>query len=140
MTQAIAYLGFDGNCADAMHAYERLLNAKLELLVRGADTPMKDQMPKEYADRVMHARLVLPGGGVVYGGDAPVHIPYEGIKGVSITLDYDDIAEGERVFNALADGGQITMPYGPVFWAKRCGMVTDKFGVPWIINGEEQPL
>lgn len=140
MTQAIAYLGFDGNCADAMRTYERLLNGKLEALLRGSDTPMKDQMPKEYADRVMHARLVLPGGGVIYAGDAPTHIPYEGIKGVSITLDYPTADEGERIFNALADGGQVTMPYGPVFWAKKCGMVTDKFGVPWIINGEQAPL
>jgi PhnB protein len=140
MTQAIAYLGFNGNCAEAMRTYERVLNGKLEVLMSGADSPMKDQVPKEFADRIMHARLVLPGGGTLYAGDAPAHIPYEGIKGVSITLDYPSAEEGQKVFDALAAGGQVTMPYEPVFWARRCGMLTDKFGVPWIVNGEQLPI
>ena len=140
MTLAIAYLGFDGNCADAMRHYERVLGGRLEALLTGADTPMKDQMPPQYLGRVMHARLALPGGGVIYGGDAPADLPYEGIKGVSITLDYPTAAEGQRIFDALADGGRVTMPYGPVFWAERCGMLTDRYGVAWIVNGAQHPL
>jgi PhnB protein len=87
MTQAIAYLGFDGNCADAMRFYEQALGGKLEVLMSGADSPMAGQMPKEFLHRIMHARLALPGGGLLYAGDAPAKVPYEGIKGVSITLD-----------------------------------------------------
>ena len=140
MTQAIAYLAFNGNCAEAMRFYEKALGGKIEIMMSGADSPMKDEMPKEYLDRIMHARLVLPGGGTLYAGDAPAHEPYEGIKGVSITLDYDTVEEAEKVFNALSEGGKVTMPMAGAFWAKRFGMLVDKFGVPWIINGEQLPI
>lgn len=140
MPQPIAYLAYDGNCADAVRFYERALNGKLEILMRGADSPMADQMPKETAQRVMHARLVLPGGGVLYAGDAPADRPYEGIKGVSITLNYDTVAEAQQVFDALSAGGQVTMPMQPAFWARSWGMLVDRFGTPWIVNGELLPL
>ena len=140
MTQAIAYLGFNGNCAEAFRTYEKTLGGKLEVLMSGADSPMKNDIPKEFQDRILHARLVLPGGGTLYGGDAPANVPYQGIHGVSITLDYDTVAEAERVFNALAAGGQVHMPMQPAFWAKRWGMCVDKFGVPWIVNGEQIPV
>jgi len=140
MTQAIAYLGFDGNCADAMRFYEKALGGKLEVLMSGAESPMADQMPKEFAHRILHARLALPGGGLLYAGDAPANMPYEGIKGVSIAVDYASVAEAEKVFNALAAGGQVTMPMQSAFWAKRWGMLIDKFGTPWIVNGEPIPV
>lgn len=140
MTQAIAYLGFDGNCADAMRFYEKALGGKLEVLMSGAESPMADQMPKEFAHRILHARLALPGGGLLYAGDAPANMPYEGIKGVSIAVDYASVAEAEKVFNALAAGGQVTMPMQSAFWAKRWGMLVDKFGTPWIVNGEPIPV
>ena len=140
MTQAIAYLGFDGNCADAMRFYEKALGGKLEVLMSGAESPMADQMPKEFAHRILHARLALPGGGLLFAGDAPANVPYEGIKGVSIAIDYASVAEAEKVFNALAAGGQITMPMQPAFWAKCWGMLIDKFGTPWIVNGELTPI
>ena len=140
MTQAIAYLGFDGNCAEAMRFYEQALGGKLEVLMSGADSPMAEQMPKEFRHRIMHARLALPGGGLLYAGDAPADVPYEGIKGVSITVDYATVAEAERVFDALAAGGRVTMPMQEAFWAKRFGMLVDRFGTPWIVNGELLPL
>lgn len=140
MTQAIAYLAFDGNCADAMRFYERALGGKLEMLMSGADSPMAAEIPKEFGDRIMHARLALPGGGMLYAGDAPAHVPYEGIKGVSIAVDYASVAEAEKVFAALAEGGQTSMPMQPTFWARRFGMCTDRFGTPWIVNGEPIPL
>lgn len=88
----------------------------------------------------LHARLALPGGGIIYAGDTLADFPYEGIKGVSITLDYPSVTEAERRFAALAEGGQVTMPMGPVFWAKSCGMVVDQFGAAWIVNGELLPM
>jgi PhnB protein len=63
MPQPIAYLAFNGNCADAARFYERVLGGKLEVLMSGADSPMADQMPKEFAHRILHARLALPDGG-----------------------------------------------------------------------------
>lgn len=140
MTQAIPYLAFDGNCAEAMRFYETTLKGKLEVLMSGADSPMADQMPKEFAHRILHARLVLPGGGMLYAGDCPANMANEGIKGVSITLDYATEAEAEQIFNALASGGQVTMPMQPAFWAKRWGMLIDRFGLAWIVNGVPIPV
>jgi len=140
MPQPIPYLGFNGNCAEAMRFYERALGGKLEILMRGADSPMADQMPKEFANRILHARLALPGGGLLFAGDAPAHVPYEGIKGVSITLNYETTAEAQKIFGALSAGGEVTMPMQPAFWAKTWGMLVDKFGTAWIVNGELLPM
>jgi PhnB protein len=124
-----------------MRFYEQALGGKLEVLMSGAQSPIAAQMPKEFAHRILHARLALPGGGMLFGGDCPTHMPYEGIKGVSITVDYDTTAAAERVFGALAEGGgRVTMPMQSAFWAKRWGMLTDRFGTPWIVNGEPIPL
>ena len=136
----IPYLAFNGNCAEAMRFYERVLGGKITVMMTGAQSPMADQMPKEFADRVMNAQLLLPGGGLLYAGDVPPHMPYEGIKGVNIALNFDTVEEAESIFNALAEGGKVTMPYSPTFWAKKFGMLIDKFGVSWIINGELIPL
>lgn len=138
--QPIPYLGFDGNCADAMRFYERTLGGKIRVMMSGADSPMADQMPKEFADRIMNAQLELPGGMLLYAGDSPPHMPYEGVKGVSITLNYDSVEEAESIFNALAENGKVTMPFSPTFWAKKFGMLVDQFGVAWIINGELTPI
>jgi len=140
MPQPIPYLAFDGNCADAMRFYETTLGGKLEVLMSGADSPMAEQMPKEFLHRILHARLGLPGGGVLFAGDAPANVPYGGIKGVSIALNYDTTAEAQGVFAALATGGQVTMPMQPAFWAKAFGMLVDRFGVAWIVNGEMLPF
>ena len=136
MTQAIAYLSFDGQCAQAMRFYEQALGARLEMMMSGAESPLAAQIPPEHAHRILHARLALPGGGTLFGGDCPGHVPYEGIKGVSITVDYPSVAEATRVFEALADGGRVTQPLQPSFWAKTWGMVVDRFGAPWIVNGD----
>lgn len=135
MPQPIPYLAFDGNCADAMRFYAKALDGKLDLMTFG-QSPMADQLPKDAGNRIMHARLSLTGNGSLYAGDCPPHMPYQGIQGVSIALSYDTVAEAERVFDTLADGGKVTMPFGATFWAKGFGMLTDKFGCPWLVNGE----
>jgi PhnB protein len=136
MPQPIAYLGFDGNCADAMRFYANVLDGKLEIMMSGADSPMAAQIPPEFADRILHARLRLKDGSYLYGGDAPTQMPYKGIHGVSITLVYNTVAEAREIFNKLAEGGKVQMAMAPSFWAKSFGMLVDKFGTPWIVNGE----
>jgi len=76
MPQPIPYLAFNGNCAEAMRHYERALGGKLEVLMSGADSPMAAQIPKEFASRILHAPIALPGGGHLYAGDAPANAPY----------------------------------------------------------------
>ena len=140
MPQPIAYLSFKGNCKEAMQFYESALGGKIEVMMSGADSPMAAMIPPETAHQILHARLVLPDGGLLFAGDCPQNMPYEGIKGMSLTLNYDSISEAEQAFNALADGGTITMPMQPAFWAKSWGMLVDRFGTPWIVNGEMLPI
>ena len=70
-----AYPAYNGNCADATRFYERALNGKLEVLMSGAESPMAAQMPEEFVYRILHARLALPDGGVLFAGDAPANMP-----------------------------------------------------------------
>jgi PhnB protein len=122
-----------------MRFYERALDGKLELMMSCADSPMAAQVPKEFAHRIMHARLALPGGATLYAGDA-MGQTYQGIHGVSITLNYGSVADARTIFERLADGGKVTMAMAPTFWARSFGMVTDKFGAHWIVNGELLPI
>lgn len=140
MPHRIAYLAFNGNCAEAMRFYESALDAKLEFLMSGAESPMAAQIPKEFAHRILHARLALQGGGYLYAGDTPVHLPYQGIHGVSITLNYETTPQAQKVFEKLSAGGKVTMPMAPSFWAKSFGMLLDRFGTAWLINAELLPL
>jgi PhnB protein len=134
MPQLNAYLGFNGNCAEAMRYYERVLGGKLEKLVTMADMPAGVEACQESKDRIMHACLVA-GDLLLMAGDTPEHLPYEGMKGFNLTLTYGDVSDAERVFTALSDGGTVTMPFAEQFWADRAGMLVDRFGTPWIING-----
>jgi len=133
MAQLDAYLFFDGTCADAMRFYERTLGGKLTLLTH-AQSPMAAQTPPESANRIMHARLDL-GARQLMASDTMVGHPYEGMHGFSLSLIYPTAAEAKRVFDALADGGKVTMPLQKTFWAEGFGMLVDRFGTPWMVNG-----
>ena len=134
MPQLNAYLTFDGTCADAMRFYERSLGGKLAVLMTHAESPMAAQTPPGSADRIMHARLELDGG-VLMASDSMVGHPYKGVHGFSLSLVYPTAAEARKVFDALATGGRVTMPLQKIFWAEAFGMLVDRFGTPWMING-----
>ena len=72
---------------------------------------------------------------VLMGGDSPPD-SYQPPQGISVTINLNDVAQSERIFNALAEGGKVTMPLQQTFWATRFGMVTDRFGIAWLINCE----
>ena len=133
MHQLNTYLFFDGNCADAMRFYERTLGGKLSLMTH-AESPMAAETPPGSADRIMHARLDFDGG-MLMASDSMVGQPYEGMKGFSLSLIYPTAAEGGRMFDALAQGGHVIMPMQKTFWAEGFGMLVDRFGTPWMVNG-----
>jgi PhnB protein len=134
MPQIDAYLTFDGNCAEAMRFYERTLGGKLETLMTNAESPMADQAPPGSADRILHARLVIEGRALMASDSMPGQ-PYEGMHGFALSLNYADLAQARRVFDALSAGGRVTMPLQKVFWADAFGMLVDRFGTPWMVNG-----
>jgi len=137
-------MSFAGNTREAFTFYEKALGARIETMMT------YDQMPRPAAagdggcgdgtapsgDGIMHACLVLPGGAMLFAGDTPPGMKYDGVKGVMLALQYDTIDQARGAFDALSQGGQVTMPLAPAFWAKTFGMLTDRFGVSWAINGE----
>jgi PhnB protein len=134
MPQLDAYLFFDGNCAEAMRFYERTLGGKIEMMMTHGESPMRDQTPPGSADRILHASLSLDGR-MLMASDAMVGTPYEGMKNFSLSLLYPTVAEARRVFDALAEGGQVRMPMEKTFWAEIFGMLVDRYGTPWMVSG-----
>jgi len=134
MQQINAYLFFDGTCADAMRFYERVLGGKIVMMMTHAESPVANQAPLGNADRILHATLKL-GDNMLLASDAMAGQPYEGMKGFSVSFGCPTAAEAKRVYDLLADGGRVTMPMDKTFWAEAFGMLVDKFGTPWIING-----
>ena len=129
-----AYLIFNGNCAEAMRFYERTLGGNLQMMTH-AESPMAGQgASAANADRILHARLSLDGRNLM-ASDSMMGQPYGGMNGFSLSLIYPTVQEAKRVFDALAVGGQVTMPFGKTFWAEAFGMLVDRFGTPWMING-----
>jgi PhnB protein len=133
MPQLETYLTFDGNCADAMRFYERVLGGKIEMLLTNAASPMAEHSTPANANRIMHARLAI-GDRAIMASDSLVGTPSEGFHGFSLSLSFATAAEAPPVFDALAEGGKVIMPVQKTFWAEGFGMLYDKFGVRWMVN------
>ncbi len=137
--QPIPYLGFDGNCAEAMTFYAKLLGGEVVAKHTFGDLPPEMQCAPEHASRVMNMQIRFPGGALLYGGDCPPDAPTKTVTGFMITLNFDTAEEGQAVFDRLVEGGTVDMPYAETFWADKFGMCTDRFGIPWAINGNVYP-
>ncbi|MSU35002.1 MAG: VOC family protein [Pedosphaera sp.] len=131
------YLSFNGHCEAAFGFYEQCLGATSLSFHRYAGSPMADQVPSEWHDKVMHATLVV-GNTALMGADTPSS-HYEGVKGCSISLSIDKPEDADRVFNALAEGATVQMPIQQTFWTSRFGMLVDRFGIPWMVNCNQPP-
>lgn len=129
------YLFFNGQCEPAFRFYERCLGGKIVMMLTHGESPMAEQTPAGWHDKIIHARMVV-GDDVLMGSDAPPE-HYEEMKGFSVSLIIDDPAEADRVFHALAENGTVRMPIQKTFWAARFGMLVDQFGTPWMINCEQ---
>ena len=127
------YLNFNGDCAQAFSFYEKVLGAKVEAMMKFSEMPAEPGQPPIAGDGIMHASMTLDGQRCM-ASDMPPGMAYERPTGFAISLSYSTAEEGKRVFDALADGGQVGMPYGETFWAGGFGMLTDRFGIPWMVN------
>jgi PhnB protein len=133
------YLSFKGECEAAFKFYEQCLGGRLGAIFRYAGTPLADQVPADWSDKVMHGSMTV-GDQVLMGADAaPNH--YEEPRGFSLSLNIKGTADAERIFHELAEGGRVVVPLEQTFWAARFGMLVDRFGIPWLINcdGSGQP-
>lgn len=129
------YLFFNGRCEEAIGYYQRALGAEVEMLMRNKDAPPRElppAMPPGSENKVMHASLKV-GDGVLMASDG---MAAEGpsFKGFSLSLTYGTEAECRQRFAALADGGRVDMPLDKTFWSPCFGMVTDRFGVQWMVG------
>jgi PhnB protein len=132
--QVNAYLNFNGTAEKAIKLYESALGAKADNVMRFGDVPGMDAGP-DSKDRILHARIHL-GDGVLMVSDTRPTMPAPAGNNVHVTLDFDDAADLQRRFEALAAGGKVTMPVSDTFWGAKFGMLTDAFGIQWMFNAE----
>jgi PhnB protein len=128
------YLNFNGECDAAFKFYEQVLGGKITFKMTWGEMPGADQFPAESHKLIMHATLSV-GDAVLMGADSP-DSHYQQPKGISVSVHLKDIAEGERIFKALADKGTVQMPFQKTFWSPGFGMCVDQFGIPWMVNSE----
>ena len=126
------YLNFNGNCAAALKFYEQVLGGTLASQMTYGESPMAEQTPAEWHDKIIHAHLIV-GGTNLMAADAPPDY-FEPAKGTSVLIELPTLEEAERIFAAFAEGGTVTMPLQATFWSPGFGMVTDQFGTPWMLN------
>jgi PhnB protein len=127
------YLNFDGNAREAMEFYKACLGAELALMTFG-ESPM--QAPPGSEKRVMHARLTK-GPLTLMASDAMPGMPFHQGSNFSLAIECETPQEVDKLFAALSAGGKVIMPVQETFWASRFGMLTDKFGVNWMIDLEK---
>ena len=130
------YVFYSGTCEEAINHYQRILGGDVVMMSRYGDGPGSEELSADAKNLVMHARLVFEGQ-TLMASDAPPSMPNNGSHGFSLSLNLSDLDKAERVFNGLADGGSVTMPLQKTFWAERFGMLTDRYGIEWMINAGE---
>jgi PhnB protein len=128
------YLFFGRNCREAFTRYQEVFGGELVLLTMN-DMPSEEPVPAEQADMIMHAALMM-GGDLLMGSDDPTTDAFGPVQGMQVNYTSPDVDEAKRVFEALADGGQVSLPIGPTSWSPMFGMCTDQFGTPWMISAD----
>jgi PhnB protein len=135
--QLDCYLSFNGNCEEALNFYAKCLGGKINAIMRYEGSPMDNQdLPADWKQKVMHATLEADGAQIM-GSDMPPNMGSVSHNGFTVSVWIKDgVERGRQVFDALAAGGQVRMPFAPPFWGGHFGMLVDKFGVPWMVSCE----
>ena len=134
--QVQPYLFFNGRCEEAIEFYRTALGAEVMMLMRFKESPVpSEHVPPGGENKVMHSALRI-GENTIMASDGECQ-GKPSFKGFSLSLSVKTDAEAERLFDALADGGQVRMPLGKTFFASRFGMVADRFGVGWMVIVEQ---
>jgi PhnB protein len=129
------YLFFDGKCEEALTFYKNVFGGTIEGISRWSEMPKDAGGPPvtpETANRVMHATFKSPGVSFMASDASPGKVYGEGP--ISLSVATSDLAEAERVFNGLANGGKVEMPMADTFWGAKFGMLSDKYGIDWMVS------
>lgn len=129
--QVQPYLSFEGRCDEALEFYKKALGAEVKMLMRFKDCPDKNSCAPGSLEKVMHSSVQI-GKSEVFMTDGR-NSGQPKFTGISLSLDVDSVGDAERIFKALCDGGNVTMPMSKTFFAQAFGMVADKFGVHWMV-------
>lgn len=124
---------FNGTCEEAIDFYVKSLGGEKIFVQYYEDAP--EEIPGVDKKKVMHASMKFSGGIIMASDSSPKYEVKSG-DNVQLSIGIDDAATAEKYFNNLAEGGKVTMPMQETFWAARFGMLTDKFGINWMINCE----
>lgn len=130
-----AYLDFGGRCEEALEFYKKAIGAEVTMLMRMKESPdpaMKAPPGRE--EKIMHSAFQV--GETTLMATDGMGLEKAGFKGVTLSIEVPNDAEAQRVFAALGDGGSVQMPLMKTFWTSSWGMLTDRFGVPWMVNVE----
>lgn len=132
----VTSLSFQGNCREAFEFYAQVLGGEVTAAMPFGDGPPDMPIPPQYKDWLMHCWLDV-GDQAIMGADLPPEFAPNIDKpknGFDVTFHSDDIDRNRRVFDALAGGGKVGMAFGETFWSPGYGSLTDKFGIPWMVN------
>ena len=134
--KVLANIDFDDDCREAFTAYARILGGKVRAMISHRDMPeMTDDVPEDRKDRILHAWIDI-GDHALMGQDMQ---DFSGRKGMSVTVAADTVEDARRVFDDLVDGGAAAIPFGPQPWSKGFGLLTDRFGVTWVVDTAGEP-
>ena len=128
------YLYFGGNCREAFTRYQEIFGGELVLLTM-KDVPPDEAMPEGNPDLIMHAALKFDDS-LLMASDDPTTDNFGPVQGMQVNYAVADVAEAERVFKALAEGGKVTLPIAATFFSPMFGMCIDRFGTPWMVSVE----
>jgi PhnB protein len=131
--QLAPYLFFDGRCEEAAEFYKKAIGAEVTMMMRYRDSPEPHppgMVPPGYEDKVMHMSLQIGGNNLMAADDCTGHPTFQGF---TLSLAAKDEAEADKLFAALGAGGQVKMPLTKTFFSPKFGMLTDRFGVGWMV-------
>jgi PhnB protein len=138
------YLTFDGNCEEAFNFYKSVFGGKFGYVGRFKEMPpMEGQtVPESEADKIMHISLPLSNEAILMGSDSSDAFGHSTVQGnnFSISLSVTSPAKADKLFSSLSSGGKVTMPMNQTFWGSYFGMITDKFGIQWMISYDKTPM
>jgi PhnB protein len=135
--QLATHLSFDGQCEEAFREYGRIFGSAIVTMLKYGESPMAPQVDPKWHNRIVHSSLKL-GDFELAGADVLPH-DYKKPQGFSVILTVEDNEEARRIFDSLAEGGQIGFPFEATFWSAGFGMVVDRFSVPWEVNCAKPP-